>query len=550
MTSNEYNKEALRILQELKDTDISKIAPESSPVDIADIFIIQLLWILAIYVDKKPTSIEVMKEVKYILGDIKVNEFNEVYFANKSLFYEQENLDFEELYTTSIESLDKIEKYFAPLKDVSFIYYLKYGMMHLPDIERFLHQVKVKLPAELITRIVGLENFDQETLQNEKILWEKKYGFGGEKMKFLFFLSFYYFYRNLILGTVFSFSVEEIRRFSNVAKFLASKYESTFKERIEQYRLYFNNIDEFYNTHAIPFFSLNKIIIERIMKNTNEEYSSIFSFLESELSKIGYSKFYIDWHWFIYYFCYCHTPDFIDFFFSLLDSELPLRFQEAFLQTAKKSVVAPIVQYEYEWYCRKHNQDPQFQFYEGDPIDWKKSNIVNYDLDKWVSPLFKNKTLPRNESNKDFISTPIENSNELIPLPLPFIFEGLRPKEQLVALRKLHELTHNYQESNENDFCYLLGRTPENYDKTKCEKIDWKRGKPELQYFIIKLCKKDKTPRCTWNKSDNIFRIDGIKELKLKENTTTNIENLSDETKNHIDTIIEDTLKYIKEKHT
>ena len=72
-----------------------------------------------------------------------------------------------------------------------------------------------------------------------------------------------------------------------------------------------------------------------------------------------------------------------------------------------------------------------------------------------------------------------------------------------------------------------------------------------MQYFITRLYKKDSAlARGTWDKADNIFRIAGMETLKLKENTTTNIRNLSDDTKEEIDKFIEDTLKYIKEKNT
>lgn len=548
MTNNEYNKEVLRILQELRNTATSKIYPESSPIDVVEIFVMCLRDVLVNYVNKRPTSQEIMKEFRAILGDIRFYVTHIDKFKTCNKLGNQENLDFEYLYTNSVELLDKLEKYFAPLRETFFIVSLQYGMMHLPDIERFLYQMKVKSPSELINRIVELQDFEEKTLHDEKAIWEKQYAFGGDKLNFLIILSIYYFFRNVILDAILRVDYRRIPPFLIFAEYFGKNYSSTFRERIEQYSLYLNNWDEFWETHRVSSMQLQKNILER-MKKDNNDYTNIFSFLASALSKIGYSKFILDLHWFIYYVCYCHTPDFIDFCFSLLDSELPLRFQEAFLQTVKKSVVAPIVQYEYEWYCRKHDQDPQFQFYEGDPIDWKKSNIANYDLDKWVSPLLKNKTLPKNDNNKELISVSIESSNELIPLSLPFIFEGLRRSEQLVALRILHELTNNYQESNENDFCYLLGRTPEKYDKTNCKKIDWKKGKPELQYFIIKLYKKNIMRRGTWDKADNIFRIAGIEKLKLKENTTANIENLSGETKKDIDEIIENALKYIKEKH-
>lgn len=578
MINNEYNKEILRVLQELSDTDISKIASESSLMDIEIIFVMHIRDILVNYANKRPTSREIMKEFNAILGDIRsytthVDEFNT---CNKS--NEQENFDFEYLYTNSVESLNKLEKYFASLREAFFIVCLQYGMKHLPDIDFFLHRIKVKSPSELIARVIELTNFEEETLQNEKIIWEKQYAFGGDKLNFLVVLSGYYLFRNEILDKLLRVDYRRIPPFLIAAKYLGNNYNSIFRERIEQYRLYFKNWDEFWEAHRVSFMQLNKNIVER-MKRDDKDYANPFSFLASALGKIGYSKFYLDLHWLIYYVCYCHTPDFIDFCFSLLDRKLPLRFQEVFLQTVKKSVLAPIMQYEYEWYCRKHNQDPQFQFYEGEPINWEKLNVSDYDLDKWLSPLYQNRTLLRdNSSNNEFISVPTINSNELIPLPFPPALKELSQSEMIEALeklpqsgtikelkkifepqkidvlRKLHDLTSNeYQESSENDFCYLLGCTPDTkeYDKGSCQKILWRKGKPELQYFITRLYKKDSAlARGTWDKADNIFRIAGMETLKLKENTTTNIRNLSDDTKEEIDKFIEDTLKYIKEKNT
>lgn len=551
MTSNEYNKEVLRVVQELRNTDISKIDSEPSLIGIEEIFVICLRDILVNYVNKRPTPQEIMKEFNAILGDIRLYTTHADKFNTYDKSNEQENFDFEYLYTNSVESLDQLEKYFAPLEETFRIVSLQYGMTHLPDIDFFLYRIKVKSPSELIARIVELTSFEEETLRNEKIIWEKQYAFGSSKLNFLTTLSIYYFFRDLILDEFLRIDYRRIPSFLIVAKYLGNNYNSIFRERIEQYRLYFKNWDEFLQTHYISFMQLHKNVLER-MKKGDSNFTNFFSFLASVLSKIGYSKFYLDLHWLIYYVCYCHTPDFIDFCFSLLDSEMPLRFQETFLQTVKKSVVAPIIQYEYEWYCHKHNQEPQFQFYEGESINWEKSNIAGYDLDKWVSPLYQNRTLLRdNNSNKKSISAPIKKSNELIPLPFPFILGKLYRSEQLVALRRLYDLTSDYQESNENDFCYLLGRAPKEYEERNCQKILWRKGKPELQYFICRLYKKDDAiPRGIWKKADNIFRIAGVKELKLKENTTTNIKKLPDETKNEINGLTESILKYIKEKHT
>lgn len=172
----------------------------------------------------------------------------------------------------------------------------------------------------------------------------------------------------------------------------------------------------------------------------------------------------------------------------------------------------------------------------------KKDAIVVALSDDIVSD---NTCLENTTPKSDKQSTQCDQENKPLvrTLGMPVIFDKLHSRTQEVALRELYKLTtaSSILGAEENDFLYAFGVSIKGYDKKMFKKINWKKKKSLLQYFIIQLYTNEKiknVERNTWINAMSVFNINDEEIIKLSENTTNNLKSLNEDSKMSINDII------------
>lgn len=85
----------------------------------------------------------------------------------------------------------------------------------------------------------------------------------------------------------------------------------------------------------------------------------------------------------MYYSIYLNPKLYVTMTFFCLNNILPFQINEALLISLRSSRYAPLIQYEYEWWCNETGQTLNIPFpFSTEPFDKNNTTIVDYDLDK------------------------------------------------------------------------------------------------------------------------------------------------------------------------
>lgn len=212
------------------------------------------------------------------------------------------------------------------------------------------------------------------------------------------------------------------------AKYFGEKYLIIYKERIASI---------FYTIKSLFEGDIESLIPQDILDYLFNHSLQIKSFIDIEDSmpqELGdkYEYLGLDFLFVCYYFVYENPQNMIKLGFTLMSEKVSNAIKGAMFSTFKEQTYAPIIQYEYEWWCKETGEKLSlpFPFFEG-IIDLKKINIIDYDLNN------RKQSIKQTDENKNLHSDLIlESNNNTLRLDSPSIesiFENLKPYLRFVV---------------------------------------------------------------------------------------------------------------------
>ena len=173
---------------------------------------------------------------------------------------------------------------------------------------------------------------------------------------------------------------EELILFKRIKRCFG-KYKFLCEDRILHYRILFKKINNDFNRikEFVDEYDLDKIYEQLLSSNSLNEFEEMFN--EMELSN-SQKVIIIDCLLLLYYAIYLNPKNLIDVVFCYTKDVFPIQLNEAVFNSLRSSPYAPLIQYEYEWWCKETGQTLNIPFpFSTEPFDKNNTTIVDYDLD-------------------------------------------------------------------------------------------------------------------------------------------------------------------------
>lgn len=263
---------------------------------------------------------------------------------------------------------------------------LKIAIDNLSGNEYVLYNLGIKDVEGFISKVNHVWNTpksDERYLNEFNILYDFLDGSNNSELTISFIIvSCIRAGQNYFLNRLEDFSFEEFIRDSKKMEQYFDGYEFLCEDRILYYKSLLRGIDND-NNRIKDFFDeydLNEIF-EIILKcNSFEDFeANIDSYEYTNNQKI----IIIDALLLMYYCIYLNPKFIVDMTFFYINGIYPFQMNEAILISLRSSRYAPLIQYEYEWWCKETGQTLNIPFpFSTEQFDKNNTTIVDYDLDK------------------------------------------------------------------------------------------------------------------------------------------------------------------------
>lgn len=263
---------------------------------------------------------------------------------------------------------------------------LKIAIDNLSGNEYVLYNLGIKDVEGFISKVNHVWNTpksDERYLNEFNILYDFLDGSNNSELTISFIIvSCLRVGQNYFLNRLEDFSFEEFIRDSKKMEQYFDGYEFLCEDRILYYKSLLRGIDND-NNRIKDFFDeydLNEIF-EIILKcNSFEDFeANIDSYEYTNNQKI----IIIDAFLLLYYCIYLNPKFIVDMTFFYINGIYPFQMNEAILISLRSSCYAPLIQYEYEWWCKETGQTLDLPFpFSTEQFDKNNTTIVDYDLDK------------------------------------------------------------------------------------------------------------------------------------------------------------------------
>jgi hypothetical protein len=460
------------------------------------------------------------------------------------------------------------------------------------DPEYMLLNLGIENPQALISHVNDLAKINKADEYLDSIC-ELKYNLisilGCDKLIALFLWGIITFLRITITKFCKKISAKNFLYCLKTVKEIGEKYPSICNERIALFYYKFkslfdkdNNNDNFISDDFLDYVLKNDVYD---LKGNGID-NSIYVDLTTK-----HSSFALDIVFLFYYFIYKRPQHIVKLGFTFMSNKAPSDINSAMFSTFRKEDYAPLIQYEYEWWCKETGEKLSLPlpFFEG-AIDLKDINIVDYNLNNRNSVI---KTLPHsnientandnsqysdlslstqdntlksesssteipegkvaNENYERYPSNDISTNRQrtFYHLPYPSIFKKIfsGKAQRRKSIEELYnKLKDNYIECSSTEyFCYVFGiveKGKKEYKPKESDHINWTSDKRTLQCIIIKLYKPEgekQIARGIWTKVENCFLLDGesIPPKTMKKDTN----HISDPCKNTINALVDNLIK-------
>ena len=388
MTNKEYKNAAQKILEECDELENDNYTITT----ISELFFLRLRKALLKY-ESKESSYTIAKELNNIQD---VSDENDNTPSNK-----------ESDFNVSIYS--RPEKVDADILKLLYFRILQFTVNSFPNIENILSGYGVENPTELIQKIKSVQTI--KTLEDKEFVISIITEFEeNEKLQAYFFLfSLYFSFKKSIFSTLRKIEEKDWVSFFKCVQYVGTHYKELYCERIAVYSNIFNGLDEYWDLHGDAILRL----LDKFSFIYREyDFHKIRNFdIEEDLVEFSIPLV-LDFC-FLFYFLLHESSALISLSFFLMSDNMPLYLKDSIIKSFKgEKYYAPIIQYEYEWYCLKNDLHPTFPklFYSGEPVDLNSFGIIDYDL--YDSIEVSNEAIQ--SSNGNNADEPLENLNKLL----------------------------------------------------------------------------------------------------------------------------------------
>lgn len=390
MTNKEYKNAAQKILEECDELENDNYTITT----ISELFFLRLRKALLKY-ESKESSYTIAKELNNIQNVS--DESNNTSFNKESDF--------------NVSIYSRPEKVDADILKLSCFRMLQFTVNSFPNIENILSGYGAENPTELIQKIKSVQTI--KTLEDKEsvnlIIKELE---ENEKLQIHFFLFSLYFSSKKSIFFILRIMEEKycISFFKRV-QYVGTHYKELYCERIAVYSNIFNGLDEYWDLHGDAILRL----LDKFSSMYREyDLHKIRNFdIEEDLVEFSISPALVLDCYFLFYFLLHDSSVLISLSFFLMSDNMPLYLKDSIIKSFKgEKYYAPIIQYEYEWYCLKNDLHPTFPklFYYGEPVDLNSFGIIDYDL--YDSVEVSNEAIQ--SSNGNNADEPLENLNKLL----------------------------------------------------------------------------------------------------------------------------------------
>lgn len=312
---------------------------------------------------------------------------------------------------------DELSVYAPPLKVNSFDFLflqmfqaLHYTVNTSNDIEQILSEgFGINNLSEIISEVNRIECMDDSDEREQcsiEMIWHLISLNEDKIFRFLLIILFDSI-RNGIINLCKKTSSKDLLDFLKIIKYIGEKYYSLYQERISLYHFQFkkclNNPNAFFDMieQAGLFDFINKYKLGRFAEFVEK-------IEDAEYENENLTMLCCDVYFGLYHFLYKHPQQMVRFSFMLMSDYVSPQVQEVVYQAMKRGNYCPLIQYEYEWWCKDTGKTLSIPnlFYD-EAISLKDIGIVDYDLYK-RKELFNARTLEKENTNQ-----PLQNEYQV-----------------------------------------------------------------------------------------------------------------------------------------
>lgn len=390
MTNKEYKNVAQKILEECDELENDNYTVTT----ISELFFLRLRKAFLKY-ESKESSYTIAKELNNMQT---VSDESDNTLSNK-----------ESDFNVSIYS--RTENVNEDLLKLFYFRMLQFTINSFPNVENIFSGYGVENPTELIQKIKSIQAI--KTIEDKEsvnlIIKELE---ENEKLQAHFSLfSLYFSFKKSIFFMLRIMEEKYCISFFKQVQYVGTHYKELYCERIEVYSNIFDGLDEYLDLHGDAILRL----LDRF-SSMHQEYDlcKIRNFdIEEDLVDFSISPALVLDFYFLFYFLLHESSALISFSFFLMSDNMPLYLKDSIIKSFKENqYYAPIIQFEYEWYCLKNDLHPTFPklFYSGEPVDLNSLGIIDYDL--YDSVKVSNEAIQSSNGNNP--DEPLENLNNLL----------------------------------------------------------------------------------------------------------------------------------------
>lgn len=390
MFNEEYRKRAQEIFDDLGEYCKTLVSEKAEITNISEIFVLKICEGLS-QKKEKESRLEIAKECKSLLETV----------------------------VDSPED-DELSVYAPPLKenlfDFSFLQMfqaLHYAVNTSNDIERILSEgFGINNPSEIISEVNRIEcmNDSDERAQCSIEMICHLISLSDKIISFLFIILVDSL-RSEIIKLCREISKEDLLGFLKFIKYIGEKYYSLYQERISLWHFQFK---KFLNNPNVFCDMIEQIgLIDIVKKYDIIRFTEIVEKNEdTECENENLPMLYCDIFFGLYHFLYQHPQQMVRLSFMLMSDYISPQVQEVVFLAMTRGNYRPLIQYEYEWWCRDTGKTLSipYPFYDG-AINLKDIGIVDYDLYK-RQELFNAGTLEKVNTNQP-LKNEYQVANEL-----------------------------------------------------------------------------------------------------------------------------------------
>ncbi len=401
MFNEEYRKKAQEIFDDLEKNGEALVNGKTKITNISELFVLKIHEGLS-QKSEKESRLEIAKECKSLMGIVDDNNLED----------------------------DELSVYAPPLKEkfCNYLFLQMFQSLHYTvntcdDIERILFEgFGIDNPLEIISEVNRIECMDDSDKREQcsvEMIWHLISLNKDEMVRFLFIILFDNI-RNGIVNSCKKVSSEGLLDFLKIIKYIGEKYYSLCQERISlyhfQFKKFLNNPNAFFDMieQAGLYDLISKCKLGRF-----EEFVEKIQDIECENENLTMLS--CDVLFGLYRFLYQHPKQVVRFSFMLMSDYISPQVQEVVYRAMVRGNYCPLIQYEYEWWCKDTGKTLSipYPFYDG-AINLKDIRIVDYDLYK-RKELFNARTLEKEKTDQPLqneyqVANELERiSNELYP---------------------------------------------------------------------------------------------------------------------------------------